>query len=170
MRQVMQRKKWLRGLTVFIFAGAGILLALGLTHRATADYELPPRTAPAVDVVTSIGAQNGGRVHLRGHFSDNWPWDELHWQSDVWHVVQWRDADGVWYDVTGWQGTFDAIQQEVDWVGQKELWAAKERLGSGPYRWQVYQGQNGRLLAISDSFHLPTQSGDLVIVNLDLTP
>lgn len=149
----------------------GIVLTLGVVYRATADYELPPRAAPPpVDVQTTGGDTDGGRVHLRGYFSNDWPWEEMHWQEGVWHVVQWSDHAGGWHDVDGWSGSFDAIHQEAAWVGQKALWAAPDQLGKGPFRWLVSAGPNGRLLAVSDEFYLPAKSSDLVIVNIDLAP
>jgi hypothetical protein len=48
----------------------------------------------------------------------------------------------------GWQGTLD----EGD---QKMWWLAPDLFGKGPFRWLVYQGERGNLLATSDPFYLP---------------
>lgn len=149
--------------------GAGVLLLLG-AGRATANgFDLPPReTPPEVAVVQPNG--EGARVHLQAHFSQDWPWDSLHWQEDLWLKVQWLDQEGAWQDVDGWQGSLDAIQQVEDWMGVKEIWLADGLLGTGPYRWQVYEKDNGRLLTSSEPFYLPSKGGDLMAVELMLTP
>ena len=155
--------------------GVVTMLILAIAHSATADYELPPRESPETSeqpaVVDSPALSVGGRVHLRVHFSQDWPWNQLHWQEDLWHVVEWYDHAGTWYTVDGWQGNLDTIEQEGDgWVGQKELWAAKEELGTGPYRWRVYQGVDGPLMATSPDFYLPSEAGKVVSVDLELAP
>lgn len=54
-----------------------------------------------------------------------------------WSVVQWQDDDGRWHDVAGWQGTFDAAGRVTWWVGP-------EHLGTGPFRWVVYESADRR--------------------------
>lgn len=156
------------------------LLALGLvlvsSRQVTADgYDLPPRdddtaATPITPNEPIVATGQGARVHLQAHFSPDWPWDEMHWQQDLWLKVQWLDNEGEWQDVEGWQGQLDAIQQKDDWVGMKEIWFADAQLGTGPYRWQVYAVDDGRLLVTSDPFHLPSQSGDLVALDMMLEP
>lgn len=154
--------------------GAATILILAIAHSATADYELPPRELPETNTPVTkddLGLAVGGRIYLRAHFAQDWPWDQLHWQEDLWHVIEWYDHAGNWFLVDGWHGNLDTIQQEGDgWVGQKELWAAKDDLGTGPFRWKVYQGGvEGALLATSPEFYLPSESGKVVSVALELS-
>ncbi len=155
---------------IALFSFGALLLFLLAAHPAAAgDLDLPPRDSP--DSSTAIVANGlGARVHLQGHFSQDWPWETMHWQEDLWIVVQWYDEDGVWQDVDGWQGTFEAIQQAEDWTGVKEIWLTDVHLGSGPYRWQLFERSNGRLLTTSDLFYLPSTGGDLMAVDLMINP
>jgi hypothetical protein len=68
----------------------------------------------------------------------------------VWTVVQWQDSAGGWHDIEGWRGTLDG--------GQKIWWVAQRDFGTGPFRWVIYEGQGGRLLATSESFYLPASA------------
>lgn len=159
-------------IALFSFAAFGLLLWAAGPASAN-DYDLPPRDdgteAPISEVALEPNGK-GARVHLQAHFSQNWPWEAIHWQDDLWLKVQWLDNDGEWHDVEGWQGTLDAIQQKEDWMGVKELWLADERLGTGPYRWEVYEHENGRLLTTSEPFYLPSKGGDLMAVDMMLQP
>jgi len=47
-------------------------------------------------------------------------------------------------------------------------YVGKEDLGSGPFRWLVYDAQDGRLLATSDLFDLPERAGQTVEVAIML--
>jgi len=82
--------------------------------------------------------------------------------AGVWTIVQWRDSAGGWHDIDGWQGTLD----EGD---QKMWWLAPDLFGKGPFRWLVYQGERGRLLATSDSFYLPDSAGEKRRVEVSLS-
>lgn len=164
---------------LLLFIGMGTILMLNVANGANADYELPPRQTPVpgdqenpktTQSLEAGMASAGSRVHLRVLFSNDWPWDLLHWQNDLWIVVQWHDHVDTWRDVSGWQGTLDTIYQEDGWVGVKELWISAEDLNSGPFRWLVYQGENGRLLATSDPFYLPAEPGALANVDMPLAP
>lgn len=158
-------------IALFSLAAFGLLLLAA--GSATADgYELPPRDdqIPPVNEVAIIPNGQGARVHLQAHFSQNWPWDTMHWQEDLWLKVQWLDAEGTWQDVEGWQGTLDAIQQQEDWMGVKEIWLADAQLGTGPYRWQVYVKESDHLLTTSDPFYLPSKGGDLMALDMMLEP
>ena len=154
--------------------GAATIMILAIAHSATADYDLPPRESPDASIPTttdSLAVSVGSRIYLRVHFAQDWPWDQLHWQEDLWHEVEWYDHAGTWYKVEGWHGNLDLIQQEGDgWVGQKELWAANDQRGKGPFRWNVYQGQGGALMATSPEFYLPTEKGNTVSIDLELSP
>jgi hypothetical protein len=101
-----------------------------------------------------------GRSELHAGFPAAWPWSEAHWQ-DVCTVVQWQDAWGDWHDVEGWRGTLDGVSADVSGkiVGHKTWWVAAKDLGKGPFRWQVYRCENGKLLATSAPFYLPGSQG-----------
>jgi len=93
---------------------------------------------------------------------------ELHVHSaqvptQAWTIVQWQDYSGAWHNVDGWQGTLDAGHQKLWWVADKDL-------GTGPFRWVVYQDQAGPSLAVSELFHLPDLSGMKVRVDVTLGP
>jgi hypothetical protein len=83
-------------------------------------------------------------------------------QVGLWTLIQWQDARGQWHDVDGWQGTVDGNIQ-VWWVAPRDF-------SKGPFRWQVYQGLGGQLLATSESFSLPRRTGEIVRVDVALKP
>ena len=175
-RQHGQWRAWLTpGATLLGIVGALclIVVSLGLlSQQAKATYDLPPRDNPETEVQNSSTASGvGGRVHLRVHFSETWPWDSWHWQEDFWHTIEWQDADGNWYPVEGWQGTLDSISQEgTSWVATKELWVDDPQLGGGPFRWHVVEQENDRVWATSKPFYLPAEAGGLVQVDISLAP
>lgn len=158
------------GLTMGILIGMVIVLTAA-SGSVGAEYELPPRTTPDPGVTTStdFGNSDGTRIHLEGIFASTWPWDRVHWQQGLWHTIEWMDAAGVWHMVDGWQGQYDTVFQESDhWIGRKELWAASDHLGSGPYRAQIYDAGSGRLLNRSEQFYLPTETGSIVTVRIEI--
>lgn len=157
-------------IALFGFA-ALVLLLLGATSATAEDYDLPPREAETPVTAAPVEANGqGARVHLQAHFSQDWPWEAMHWQEDLWFKVQWLDDEGNWQDVDGWEGTLDAIEHLEDWMGMKEIWLADAHLGTGPYRWQAFDKHDDRLLITSDEFYLPSKSGDLMDVEMMLQP
>jgi hypothetical protein len=152
--------------------GIAAFLALFIANGTTANYGLPPRNegTPSEVQVEQGAIEVGSRLQLEAQFSNSWPWDTMQWQ-DVWTMIQWQDDDGEWFDVEGWRGNLDTIGQgENGWVGSKEWWAAKDILGSGPYRWQVYDHPGGELLSTSEPFHLSDTSGGVIIVPVEVAP
>ena len=97
----------------------------------------------------------GGRIELRVTGLSVY----YHWQGS-WTVVQWQATEGDWRDVEGWRGTPDEI---IGGVGKETWWVSEDGFGRGPFRWAVYQGEEGRLLGRSGSFYLPND-GRAVIV------
>ncbi|TEU10265.1 MAG: hypothetical protein E3J21_26870 [Anaerolineales bacterium] len=83
--------------------------------------------------------------------------------AGVWTVVQWQDSAIGWHDIKGWQGTLDGGYRKVWWVAPKDF-------GTGPFRWLVYQGQGGKLLAQSELFYLPYSAGETVRIEVSLVP
>lgn len=152
---------------IALFALVAILV-LSFGHGAMADdYGLPPRgTQPVVvpDTNAPHAQYDGARLQVHALFSQSWPWDELHWQN-VWTVIEWQDDKGDWFVVTGWQGNLDAIAQgEAGWIGTKEWWVGHENLGTGPFRWKIYEYSGGPLLVTSEPFDLPEEAGKTLIL------
>jgi len=79
-------------------------------------------------------------------------------QDGLWSVVQWQDAQGDWQDIDGWSGWVDN--------GRTIWWAEEKDWGKGPYRWVVYEGQGGLLMATSDEFHLPETRQEPLVVTV----
>ncbi len=79
-------------------------------------------------------------------------------QSGLWAVVQWQDTAGNWHDVEGWR---DAL------VGGYQQWALfPPEYGRGPFRWAIYEGAGGKLLAASAPFDLPSMNMTRVTVSV----
>jgi hypothetical protein len=81
--------------------------------------------------------------------------------NEMWTAVQWQDHNNSWHLVDGWQGTPNA-DNDVRWyVGQANL-------GSGPFRWLVYDAPDGNLLATSEAFMLPEHARQTVTISVAL--
>jgi hypothetical protein len=83
--------------------------------------------------------------------------------AGLWTGVQWQDGLGDWHAVQSWQGTLDAV---VDGEGSKLWWVAQAQWGQGPFRWELYQGQGGPVLARSGPFSLPRLANQTVRVQV----
>jgi hypothetical protein len=163
----MNPKNLLNRYALLALFGVAVILVLAFVNGAMADdYSLPPRGTTPIIVSDTVPhhADAGARLQIQALFSESWPWDELHWQN-VWSTIQWYDGQDTWYDVAGWQGGLDAIAQgDAGWVGTKEWWAGKKDLGTGPFRWKIYQYQGGPLLVTSEPFYLPEKAGDTLVL------
>ncbi|MCB9418993.1 MAG: hypothetical protein H6667_04275 [Ardenticatenaceae bacterium] len=164
----MNIKHMLNKYTLLALFGLAAVLLLSFGRGAMADdYSLPPRgTEPIIvpDANTDPIHYDGARLQVHALFSQSWPWDELNWQN-VWTVIEWYDGQDTWYPVAGWQGNLDAIAQgDAGWVGTKEWWVGKENLGTGPFRWQIYEYPGGPLLVTSEPFNLPDAAGKTLIL------
>ena len=82
-------------------------------------------------------------------------------QQDLWTRIQWQDASGSWHDIEGWQGAFNPNQRVLWYVGEAHL-------GDGPFRWLVFENQQGDLLAMSQPFTLPSRGGEVLRVVVTL--
>ena len=148
-----------------------ILLALALLPLVALAAELPPLPPPP-PLPAQARPITGATLELQVQFSQVWPWATVPWQ-DLWTVVQrQKSIGGDWCDVAGWQGGLDGVAVGTDGeiTGQKAWWVAKEDLGRGTYRWLVYEGEGGDLLAASDPFYPPDASGRPVTVEVPLVP
>jgi len=138
---------------IFVLGAAcvlGLLLML-VSNASAAPQALPPRPTP---VPTPAPVKlRGGLISLQADAT----------QPEHWTIVQWQDALGDWHDVDGWQGTFDQENRVIWWVAPKDL-------GTGPFRWTVYENQCGALLAASEPFDLPALGGNMVTVEVLLEP
>jgi hypothetical protein len=81
--------------------------------------------------------------------------------AEYWTMVQWLTGDGNWVDVDGWRGNFDRNGVVAWWVGA-------DLLGEGPFRWLVLESEGGDLLTTSETFDLPADAGDIVVVEVSL--
>jgi hypothetical protein len=164
------RKTHRAALQIAVAACAVLLVASvsPLVHTAQAD--LPPRPNPSVPTGPDGGKSPAGApLVLQATFGPSWPWDRVHWQ-DLWTVVQWQSAEGTWHIVEGWQGTLDRVEVEEngDIIGEKVWWVYETNLGQGPFRWLVYEGRGGRLIAAGDSFHLPASVNQQSTIEVSL--
>ena len=117
---------------------------------------LPPRPTPIPPTVekTSVPPQ-GGFISLTA-VSDA-P------TTSLWTTVQWQDAQKNWHDVEGWRGSFDQ-ENNVTW------WVAPADLGKGPFRWLAHETEDSpTVIAISDTFTLPTMVQQTTAVSITLT-
>ncbi|MBE2222581.1 MAG: hypothetical protein IAF02_13625 [Anaerolineae bacterium] len=174
----MEKKSFdIRIIVVLGLAMTLFMLALTFGQNTSAD-DLPPRDT-SVPTVTpesqpepttdASSLPEGGTIEMKAAFSSEWPWDQMMWQ-DLWLEVEWTDGK-EWFKVDGWKGNLDSIDQEDGvWVGYKAWWVAEHDLGSGPFRWLVYDQEGGNLLVTSEEFTLPAERGQSTVVDVALNP
>lgn len=156
-------------LMTVVSCGGQTSLQSGAGGRYISAATLPPRPStptPTPDTPPSGPAKEpGGRIGLHVQFSEDWPSYGIHWQ-ELWTVVQWRDNDGVWHDVEGWQGTIHEVDGNEGWG---IWWLPDELFGRGPFRWMVYRP--GEILeAQSEEFYLPERVRQTVWVEVMVGP
>jgi len=125
-------------------AGEAVMIEVSLVPSQSTSIPNSPSTLPSL-------SPDGGHIELCVRPA----------QAGLWTIVQWQDDLGDWHDIEGWQGTLDG--------GKKVWWVAPADSGKGPFRWVVYQGQRGKLLARSESFYLP-YVGQTVRIDVSLAP
>ena len=158
-----------------VLLGAAIL-SLALAMRVAPSYALPPRrtatptvrpTALSTDAPSppKMERRAGAWIRLEATFSTTWPWTEVPWQA-LWTMVEWRDAQGDWHSVEGWQGQFDALRTtpaesgEFGVIGVKTWWLEDDLYGTGPFRWVIYRSPKALYrVGVSRSFWLPEKDG-----------
>jgi hypothetical protein len=156
------RNKWIVSVSVIVFwltsllsnwqmAGAGGL-QMSYTRTPPAPTSTPPK--PTWTPVPRLGAPLKLRV------------EGSHVAMNLWTVVQWQNENKQWYDVEGWRGTLDQIEQGV---GRKDWWVDQANFGQVPFRWQLYQSLGGKLLATSAAFDLPTSPRLPVVIVVAVT-
>ena len=126
-----------------------------LASASASPTALPPRPTaePTVAIELDSSPAYGASIQLRVASAP----------ASAWTIVQWQDALGGWHNVEGWQGTLDEGNQKVWWVARGDL-------GTGPFRWVLYEKQGGRALAFSSPFNLPSASGLTLRVTISITP
>ena len=145
--------KTMRNVTLFgvlilaLIVGLIGALMVMVALPASPAHALPPRPSPA-----QASAPVGGRIILTVSGTTS---------QMLWAEVEWQDPQGKWHSVDGWKGMFDATQ---------EWWVGEDDLGTGPFRWLVYDGSGGTLLASSEAFDLPDKPKQTVNVEVSLGP
>jgi len=156
---------WLLFIIAVACASVGIVSSLAPAHA------LPPRspTPTVAEVVPARSTPDRGSIELRVRFPDGLPGRESPWQ-ELWTAVEWQDPHtGTWREVESWQGTLDGVRGEGDAVaGHKTWWVARRDRGTGPFRWLVYRGRGGPLVATSAPFDLPAGAGQTVVVEVTI--
>ena len=134
----------------------GLMLLAWTPLPTQAEAELPSRATPTPvprpDDDDKDDKPFGAYIELQPQGAPN----------RAWAVVQWQDSAGDWHDVEGWQGPLRG--------GTKKWWVSQGDFGKGPFRWTVYQGQEGELLATSAPFYLPGTASELVRVEVTIIP
>jgi len=162
----------MRRLLVPVVAGAVAILVLwSLSAGGTVAQEptptppLPTWTPGPVPVKTPVSTPaphhpGGAWIRLRVRGSGG--------LENLWTEVQWQDGEGEWHLVEGWQGPLEGLGDE--WV--REWWVSQSQFGEGPFRWAIYWGAGGDLLALSAPFTLPETEGATrwVEVSLEAAP
>lgn len=133
---------------LLMLLGGLALLSLALWGGAPPAAAEVPTRPPPLPLPTLIP---GAIIEL--HLGPQW--------ANVWTVMQWQGAGDIWHDTDGWRGTPDA-------TGVVRWYVGPEHLGQGPFRWQVYEREGGRLLDTSEPFPLPDRPRATLIVALDL--
>jgi hypothetical protein len=121
-----------------------VMLVISLGWTAQAVLALPPRPDP------ESASVRGGAIEL--HVDP--------FEPGMWAVVQWLDGLGAWHDVDGWRGELE--EKRVTW------WVAPKHFDTGPFRWVVYGGADGEVLATSESFNLPSGHGHVIRVGVSI--
>ena len=67
--------------------------------------------------------------------------------------VQWQDPAGGWHNIDNWLIPFDQspLGYTVNWVDPADL-------GTGPFRWVMFDQPGGKMIGASDSFMFPSDS------------
>jgi len=164
---------------ILLPAAVCALLIIGLqpfVAKAFAPVRMPPPppTPPPPTTSTpaaSSSAPTGAFIQLQVAFPATWPWEQQHWQT-LRTQVQWQDPLGSWHNTAGWYGSLDEIAagEGEGAVGAQRWWLPKALLGKGPFRWLVYAGDGGELLATSAPFHLPERVGEETVISVTLQP
>lgn len=137
------------------------------------DDVLPPRfgdkpfPTATPSIITAHSSTSGAKIQLQLQFPYSWAWDEMP-ARELQTVVQWRDSQGEWHNVNGWQGNLDKLNTTADSTisGEKSWWVSGDLMGKGTFRWTV--NWNNTALATSEPFSLPVVNNSVVVVEVVL--
>ncbi len=146
---------------IFVAFVMALLLVMATTAfmPATMASDLPPRptAVPTMAVPTAVpptvvAPLSGGLIQLQLSTTAD--------TTELWTAVQWQDANKDWHTVEGWQGAFSP-------AGVVTWWVASADFGTGPFHWQLLEGEGGSLLTVSEAFYLPEGNGQVVVVTVE---
>ena len=139
-----------------------LLLLAAAVSTALATADLPPRptvespdpvATPVTTPLPPVAAELAGATIML--YAPNA-------SPQMWTVVEWQDGLGNWHEVTGWRGHLD-----LD-IGNLRVWWVHPRdLATGPFRWQLYANEGGPLVATSETFFLPEQPYQVVLLSVE---
>jgi hypothetical protein len=157
----MNKSPMLMPFALLIAGGIAVLvMATSLMVPAQPVWaDLPPRPTPGEWRGEELEKTT---IELRVRFED--AQQAARWQ-ELWTVVEWQDAFGDWHEVEGWKG---ALDERVDSEARKAWGVSPNDLGKGPFRWTIYRGPAGKLLAHTQSFYLPHATGQTTTVSVTL--
>jgi hypothetical protein len=142
----------------FIISLVCIAMLFALLPGIAGAGDLPPRpTPPPLPTPTPVPVAAGifgAVIELR------LPTTSLNYFT----IVQWQSANQVWHDVDTWQGNLDDfLTNSTPTTAYKRWWVYPADYGKQNFRWQVFNKPNGKLLAASATFDLPTHDKQIVI-------
>lgn len=135
-----------------------LFAALGNTHgTVSGDDNLPPRPTPNATPIlpTAVADAPVTGALIRLQLSEPLP--------GAWTVVEWQNQQGLWFEVDGWRGHLDE-----NGATSKSWWVMADNFGQTPFRWVLYASEDGRQLATSAPFTLPTRARQLLTIDLTL--
>ena len=138
----MRSNGWVAWVLLAVLVVVLVVLVPGVMYA-----DLPPRDPPPGG---SRGAPVAGFIELRMETA----------QPGLWAVVQWQDTAGDWHDVENWSAALDS--------GYQQWGVFPAQFGRGPFRWTIYGGAGGKLLAVSAPFDLPAGDREIVTVSVEM--
>ena len=70
--------------------------------------------------------------------------------------MQWRNKQGQWQDVVGWQS--NTIAKPIKW------WVSAKEFGVGQFRWVLLR--NNKVVAQSEPFSLPKKAREMLTIKI----
>jgi len=144
-----------------------LVILLVLPMAATAASGLPPRPDPPLPdppqpaPSPTPAPRHSSGAHIRLSVTPGIAGEAA--PTVIWTVVQWQDSAGFWHTVDGWCGHLDGAPART-----KTWWVSAADLGRGPFRWAIFHGKDGPVLATSAPFDLPSGTGQMLDVDVTL--
>lgn len=133
------------------------LITFSFANISIAAADLPPRPTvePTKTTHTVSDDANGSQIILQLEGFESSP-------TVLWTVIQWQGNNNIWYTVDGWQGSPNEDGQVIWWVASRDL-------GTGPFRWLVYESPDtDELLVTTAPFDLPDRTGQQTTITVEL--